>query len=171
MSLKQSIRKLFFPNPIRKARRLGVRIGENCRLVGKCTFGSEPYLISIGNHVSITNSTFVTHDGGVWVFRDEHPEIDVVAPIHIGNNVFIGSRSTILPGVTIGNNVVVGAGSIVSKSLPDNCVAAGIPAKVISDIDSYQQKVMKKAESTKSLDKGQKKLFYINKFHNRSSKN
>ena len=49
----------------------------------------------------------------------------------IGNNVFIGMKSTILKGVHIGNNVIVGAGSVVVKDVPDNCIVAGNPAKII----------------------------------------
>ena len=63
--------------PINYWKKRGLVIGNNCRLVGDISFGSEPYLINIGNHVSITNSKFITHDGAVWVFRDKYPEIDL----------------------------------------------------------------------------------------------
>ena len=53
------------------------------------------------------------------------------APVIIGNNVWIGGGAIILPGVTIGDNVVIGAGSIVTKSIPDNVIAAGSPCRVI----------------------------------------
>jgi len=52
-------------------------------------------------------------------------------PVKIGENCFIGGRSMIMPGVEIGNNCIIGAGSIVTKSVPDNCIAAGNPAVVI----------------------------------------
>ena len=55
-------------------------------------------------------------------------------PITIGDNVWIGGGATILQGVTIGNNVVIGAGSVVTKDIPDNCVAVGTPCKVIKQI-------------------------------------
>lgn len=54
----------------------------------------------------------------------------------IGNDVWIGGNVTILPGVTIGNNVVVAAGAVVTKDIPDNCVVAGVPAKMIKTIDN-----------------------------------
>lgn len=60
--------------------------------------------------------------------------------VKIGNNVFIGMQSTILKGVTIGNNVIIGANSLVNKDVPDNCVVAGNPAKVIMSLDEYYEK-------------------------------
>ena len=89
-------------DPVAYARGLGVRVGEGCRLIATHhgTFGTEPYLISLGDHVTITNGVqFVTHDGGVWVFREHHPDIDVIAPITVGNNVFIGINTILMPGV------------------------------------------------------------------------
>ena len=58
----------------------------------------------------------------------------------IGDNVFIGMRSTILKGVHIGNNVIIGANSLVNKDIPDNCVVAGNPCKVLMSLDEYLEK-------------------------------
>lgn len=125
---------------------LGVKIGSNVRFTGKPDWGSEPYLIEIGNNVTITQDvTFITHDGSVGLFRKEYPGINVLGRIKIGNNVFIGARSTILQGVYIGNNVVIAAGSVVAKSIPDDVVIGGVPARVIKSIDEYKNKVLKKA--------------------------
>ena len=63
--------------------------------------------------------------------------------ITIGDNVFIGSNSTILYDVTIGNNVIIGAGSVVTKDIPDGVVAAGVPARVIGKFDDYRMKSIK----------------------------
>lgn len=60
--------------------------------------------------------------------------------VEIGNNVFIGMKSTILKGVHIGNNVIIGANSLVNKDIPDNCVAAGNPCKVIMGLEEYHEK-------------------------------
>jgi acetyltransferase-like isoleucine patch superfamily enzyme len=156
------IRKII--GPIKYARRIGVKVGNNCRLVGNVKFGSEPYLITLGDHVSITTSQFITHDGGVWVFREKHPDIDVVAPIKVGNNVFIGAGCTILPGVEIGNNVVVGAGSLVTKSLPSDFVYGGIPAKPIKKLEDYWNGIEKKVIRTKGLSEKNKREFLENMF-------
>jgi acetyltransferase-like isoleucine patch superfamily enzyme len=126
------------------ARYLGVKIGTNARITGNVTFGSEPYLIEIGDNVTITQEVkFNTHDGGVGVLRQKHPGLNVFGRIRIGNNVFIGAAAQIMLGVTVGNNVVIGAGSIVTKDVPDNVVVAGVPAKIIKSIDDYKQQALK----------------------------
>ncbi len=162
------IRKVFhfiFLTNLNYAKYLGVKLGVNCRLEGFNNFGSEPYLISIGNHVSITKSSFITHDGGVWVFREKHPSIDVVRPIRIGDNVFIGSNCTILPGVIIGNNVIVGAGSLVTKNLESNFVYGGVPAKLIKSIDEYWEGIQKDLIRTKGLSQKSKRNYLIELFN------
>lgn len=150
-------------SPVKYARTIGVKVGEGCRLAG-VNFGSEPYLVSLGDHVSAIQTVFITHDGGVWVFRDKSPEVDLMGPIKVGNNVFIGMDAKILPGVTIGDNVVIGAGAIVTKDIPSNCVAAGIPAKPIKTIDEYWDSVKDKLVNTKQFDSRQKKEFFLRYF-------
>ena len=54
--------------------------------------------------------------------------------IHIKRNAWIGARVNILPGVTIGENAIVGTGSVVTKDIPDNCVAVGVPAKIVKEV-------------------------------------
>ena len=58
----------------------------------------------------------------------------------MGDNVYIGVHTVILPGVKIGNNVIIGAGSVVTKDIPDNSVAAGTPARVIKSSQEYLEK-------------------------------
>lgn len=135
-------------DPIGFARSIGVKIGTNVNFYGmsRHMFGSEPWMISIGNNVYITAEVqFVTHDGGTLILRKEIPDLEWSAPIKIGNDVYIGIRTIILPGVTIGNRCIIGAGSIVSKSIPDNSVAAGVPAKVIKTTDEYLEQMKKKS--------------------------
>lgn len=123
--------------------RRGLKLGRDVRIMGKPDFGSEPYLITIGGHVTVsTHVEFVTHDGATWVFRDrpEYRGLQRFGPIAIGNNCFIGTRSVILPGVRIGDNCVVGAGSVVTRSVPDNTVVAGAPARVICTYDEYVER-------------------------------
>ena len=128
--------------PIKYARYIGVKLGKNCRLIN-VDFSSEPYLISMGDHVSATATRFETHDGGVWVLRElGEPKIDIVKPIKIGNNVFIGYGAIIMPGVVIGDNVVIGGQAGISGHLKiGNNVKIGGNSGVIKDIPD-NKKVM-----------------------------
>jgi acetyltransferase-like isoleucine patch superfamily enzyme len=160
---RKIIRKIFggiheVLDPISAARKQGVKIGEGCRLI-KVDFGSEPYLITLGDNVSVIETRFVTHDGGVWIFRGKEPEIDVIAPIRIGNNVFIGLGTIILPGVEVGDNVVIGAGSVVTKNIPSDTVAAGVPAKRIETVEEYRSRLEALIVRTKQLTAEKKKAF------------
>jgi Hexapeptide repeat of succinyl-transferase len=123
------------------ARALGVTIGEGCRIY--TSFGNEPWLISIGDRVTVTSGVkFITHDGATGLVRDEKGRRYRYAPIEIGSDVFIGTNSIILPGVRIGNRVIVAAGSVVNRSIPDNCVVAGVPARFIKTFDEYELRVL-----------------------------
>tara|TARA_R110002012_G_scaffold34820_8_gene100066 strand:- start:9285 stop:9788 length:504 start_codon:yes stop_codon:yes gene_type:complete len=150
--------------PIRYAKYIGVKLGKNCRLIN-VDFSSEPYLISMGDHVSATATRFETHDGGVWVLRElGEPKIDIVKPIKIGNNVFIGYGAIIMPGVVIGDNVVIGAKSLVSRDIPSNSVAVGTPARVIKTIEDYRLNSESIGDLTKGLSRLEKEKFYKNKY-------
>ena len=59
--------------------------------------------------------------------------------MHIGNNVWIGANATILPGVTIGDNSVIGAGAVVSKDIPANVLALGVPARVVRELGEHDK--------------------------------
>jgi len=149
---------------VRLARNLGVKVGERCRLYD-CDFGSEPYLIELGDHVTIVSGVkFITHDGGVWVFREEFPNIDVFSPIVVGSNVFIGSNAVIMPGACIGDNCVIGAGAVVVGTIPANSVAIGVPAKAIKTLDEYRLKVMHDAVFIRNLPKEQKRRCLCERF-------
>jgi serine acetyltransferase len=63
----------------------------------------------------------------------------------MGNDVYLGLRTLIMPGVRIGNRVIVGAGSIVTKDIPDNSLAVGVPARVIKTVDEYPEQLKKKS--------------------------
>jgi len=151
-------------SPIKYGRYRGAKIGNNCRFYW-VKYSTEPYLITIGDHVSATNVRFETHDGGIWCVRNEYPEIDIIKPINIGNNVYMGYGCIILPGVTIGDNVVIGAHSVVSKDIPANSVAAGVPARVIKTLDEYKAKSLANSDNTKLLTPEEKKAYYIKKYN------
>ena len=124
------------------ARYCGVTVGSNCRLL-ITRWGSEPFLISIGNNVTITAGTrLVTHDGSLWLISDAAGRRFQYRRITIGSNVFIGVNSVILPGVQIGDNVIVGAGAVVTKSIPSGKIVGGNPARIIGEFDAYKLKAL-----------------------------
>ncbi len=144
-------------SPLSYAKSIGVVIGENCT-IAIYNWGSEPYLIKLGNHVHITtNVQFINHDGGVWVFREEIPDFDVFGKIVVDDNTYIGNNAVIMPGVHIGKNCVVGANSVVTKSIPDNIVVAGVPAKYICSTEDYKLKMLKLNTNLKTKNSVQKK--------------
>lgn len=125
-------------------RSLGCKIGKRVAFFGKRIFidPTRPWLIDIGDDVKITEGvTILTHGYDFAVLRNVYDHtLGSSGKVKIGNNVFIGMHSTILKGVTIGDNVIIGAGSLVNKDIPDNCVAAGVPAKVVMTLDEYYEK-------------------------------
>lgn len=139
------MRIIWFRHPIKYVRRIGVKIGSDCRIINHPDWSSEPYLISIGNHTELSfGVTFLTHDGATWVSRKDEKYVDTeiikFGYIKIGDDSFIGCRSIILPNVTIGNKVIIAAGSVVTKSIPDGKVWGGVPAKKIMTSEEYLQK-------------------------------
>lgn len=109
-------------------RRTGMRIGNDCEIYDQISFGSEPYLITIGDHVRITRGCkFITHDGGVWVLRHlkDMPNLDLFGSITIGNNVHIGMDAVIMPGVRIGDNCIIGCGAVVTHDVPPGEIWGG----------------------------------------------
>lgn len=122
-------------------------LGKNCSiedriipLYAKC--------IRIGDNVRIASHVLlVTHDVSHFVMNnlglkraDGKKFEEKIGCIEIGNNVFVGTNTTILYDVKIGNNVIIGAGSVVNKDVPDNSVVAGVPARTICSFDEFVEK-------------------------------
>lgn len=134
--------------PIKYAKKIGVHMGEDVHLYGNPykMFGTEPWAITLGNHVHITDGVrFVNHDGGTLVFRDQIPDLEITKKISVGDHVYIGIQTLIMPGVKIGNRCIIGAGAIVTHDIPDNSVAVGVPARVIKTADEYFEKIQKES--------------------------
>lgn len=138
------------------ARYNGVVIGENCN-IQKVSFGSEPYLVKVGDSVQITDGTKIFTHGGGWVLRHIDPTIDFFGKVEIKDNVYVGNNVLIMPGVTIGANVVVAAGSVVTKTIPDGVIVAGNPAKIVSSFNSFEKRMMEKNLKTKKMSPEEKK--------------
>jgi len=105
-----------------------IRIGNNCGFSG--TIIGAASSIFIGNNVRCGANTLITdNDWHLDDIRSDEPK-----PIVIHDNVWLGEGSKVLKGVEIGKNSVIGAGSVVTKSVPENVVAAGNPCKEIRDL-------------------------------------
>ena len=140
----------------KQARKAGVVMGEN-NFIASHFWDTEPYLIRIGSNCQITGGVkFFTH-GGPQAIRRQYPKFDVFGKVMIGDYVYIGINSLIMPGVTVGDNVLIAAGSVVTKSIPDNMVVGGNPAKVICSIDDYLKRNLKYDTESKGLSPSDKK--------------
>ena len=156
--------------PIKFAKKIGVNFDSGLHIYGKIYWGTEPWIITIGKNVYLTDGIkFITHDGGVLIFRNEIPDLEITKPIKIGNNVYIGNNVIILPGVKIGDNVIIGAGAVVTKNVPSNSVMAGVPARKIKSTDEYLEKIKKESLHLGHL-KGKQKDLALKKFYNYKGK-
>lgn len=126
--------------------KLGLKVGKNFSRQEKTIIDqSHCWLITIGDDVTLAPRVHIlAHDAstkkGVGYTR--------IGLVDIGDNVFIGASSVVLPGVKIGNNVVIGAGSVVSSDIPANSVAVGNPAKVVGSYDDYIARKKDEMEQT-----------------------
>jgi sugar O-acyltransferase (sialic acid O-acetyltransferase NeuD family) len=89
---------------------------------------------AIGEGCLIHNAAFISHDVTVGKFCEISPGVNLLGGVSVGNFCSVGTNAVILPKVKIGNNVVIGAAALVNKDVPDNCVVAGVPAKLIKNL-------------------------------------
>lgn len=135
-------------NTLEALKKKGLKVGTNFNIQQGCIIdSSHSYHIEIGNDVTLApNVHILAHDASTRNFL----EYTKIKNVKIGNRVFIGASSIVMPGVTIGNDVIIGAGSIVTKDIPDNCLYAGNPAKFMMHTDVYiaREKSKMTAENT-----------------------
>lgn len=116
--------------------RKDIKMGQNVDIINSFIDYGFGFLVTIGNNVTITNATILAHDAST---KKELGYVKV-GRVDIGNNVFIGYGSIVLPNTKIGNNVVVGAGTVVAKDIPDNVVVVGNPCRIICSYDEYMER-------------------------------
>lgn len=116
----------------------GLKIGKDCNIMGECIIDpGHCWLIEIGNKVTLAPRVHIlSHDAST----KRELGYTYIAPVIVGDNVFVGSGSVILPNVSIGSNVIVGAHSVVTNNIPDNHVAVGNPVK------SYEEYMQEKKD-------------------------
>lgn len=130
----------------------GMHIGHDTNIFSNIVT-SEPYLISIGNHCTIsTNVSLITHDASIGALGDRNKVSDLCGKVTIGDNCFIGHGAIIMYGVTIPSNTIVAAGSVVVKSPEkEGCIIGGNPAKIIGESKIFKTQNEVKAFSLHGL--------------------
>lgn len=115
---------------------MNLHIGENVFINSGCCFQDQGG-IYIGDNCLIGHQVIfatINHD-----FDPTKRGSMYFKPIHVGKNVWIGAHATILPGVNIGDGAIIGAGAVVNKNIPANCIAVGVPAKLIKNINDIKK--------------------------------
>lgn len=121
---------------IEQIRKGGGTVGNNVHIIASSIDMGEPYLLKIGNNVTITGVKILTHDASL----KKTLGYSKTGKVHIGDDVFVGWGSIILPNTTIGNKVVIGAGTVIAKDIPDNSVVVGNPCRILCTYDEYVNK-------------------------------
>lgn len=119
-------------------RKRGASIGEDVELINFQCSGKDATCLQIGNRVTLTGCRILTHDASTKRFLGN--DCNKIGRVVIGDDVFVGINSVILPNVKIGNRVVIGAGCIVTRDIPSNSVVVGNPARVICTCDEFVRK-------------------------------
>lgn len=133
---------------VKEMRERGAIVGENVDIIDAAIDMGTPFLIQIGNNVTITNCRILTHDASTKKFLG----YTKTGHVTIGDNVFIGADSVILPNTKIGNNVIIGAGTVVAHDIPDNSVVIGNPCRVICSCDDYIERQKRRMEESPIFD-------------------
>lgn len=155
MILKETVKKIIFRKKsssksyVKYLKKLGMKIGDGTIIydpIHTMIDLTRPWLIEIGENVKITYDVIILTHGFEWsVIKTKYNDVlGSAGKVKIGNNVFVGMRTTILKGVTIGDNVIIGANSLINKDIPSNVVVAGNPAKIVCSIEEYYEKRMEK---------------------------
>ncbi|MBR4333250.1 MAG: acyltransferase [Clostridia bacterium] len=123
----------------------GLKIGKNFERLNQVIIDdSHSWLIEIGDDVTLApRAHILAHDASTKSFLG----YTKIGRVTIGNKVFVGAETVILPGVTIGSNVIIGANSTVTHDIPDGMVAAGSPARILCTTEEYLAKEKKRMET------------------------
>lgn len=141
------------PEREQKIREIVAEIGEGFDILSPffCDFGENIHIgrnfyanhnlsildggrVTVGDSVFIAPNVVITTAGHAIDPEQRDRGLEIALPITIGSHVWLGANVSVLPGVTIGDNVVIGAGSVVTKDIPDNVIAAGVPCRVLRPI-------------------------------------
>ena len=131
---------------------MGMKVGPHFkRLNGVILDPAHCWLIEMGEHVTLAPRVHILcHDASTKDFLN----YTKIGRVTIGDHVFVGAETVILPGVTIGSNVIIGANSTVTKDIPSGSVAAGSPARVICTLEAYLAKEKARMETAPIYGEG-----------------
>jgi acetyltransferase-like isoleucine patch superfamily enzyme len=133
-------------------RRQGAQIGRNTSLA-VLSLGTEPYLVKIGDHVTVSAGViFATHEGGARILGEEIPNLQNFGPIILEDGCVIGQNVFLCPGIRVGKNSIVGANSVVTTDIPPDRIAMGVPARVIGSTDKFKEKCIERWNQQKPAD-------------------
>ena len=118
-------------SPFARIGSYGVSMGDGCNIMTGTVLTSD---IKVGIGALLNLNCTIGHDTEVGDFVEMSPGVNISGHCKINDFANLGTNSTILPNLTIGKNVIIGAGSVVTKNIPDNSLAVGIPAKVIKEL-------------------------------------
>ena len=150
----------YIASPEAYLRHFGAHIGKHC-LISSKNFGTEPYLITIGDNVQITHGVSIHCHGGGNIMRRTIPDFDAFGKVIIQDWAYIGAYSQIMPGVTIGEGAIVAAGSIVTKSVLPYTIVGGNPARTIGKTEDYIERNAQYNVHTKGMTYEQKKKYLL----------
>ena len=144
MNIKSKIMHMLHRGPytVEDLRKAGATVGEDVYIGTRRIDLGHAFMIEIGSHVTLSDCRILTHDAST----KRGLGYSKVGRIKIGSNVFVGADALILPNTYIGDNVVIGAGAVVTEDIPENSVAVGCPAKVVSSYDAFIEKNQKMLE-------------------------
>ena len=148
--IRKIINKIIGKVSLEELKRNGLKIGNNCDIQNDCILDpSHCWLITIGDNVTIApRVTVLAHDASTKLELG----YTKIGKVTIGNNVFIGANTTVLPNTKIGNNVIIGANSLICNNIPENSVVVGNPGKIIKTYEEYINKYKKMMEDAPIYD-------------------
>lgn len=150
----------YMVSPKNYARHIGITIGKNCRIFTR-NWSSEPYLITVGNNVTVTHGVSIHTHGGGSVLRARYPDFDFFGKVVIKDWAYIGANSQIMPGVVIGEGALVAGGSVVTKSVAPHSVVGGNPARYICTTEEFYERNKKYNIGTNGLGYEAKKKLLL----------
>ena len=137
--------KLYMKIYIKICKLQGMKLGEGVRVFERVYFGSEPFLIEIGDKTQIAGGTrFVNHGGTTMTLRrlPGFEDVRIFGRIKVGKNCTIGSNCIIQQDVEIGDNCILGASSVLTHSMPNNSVFSGNPARFVCSVEQYAESLL-----------------------------